>query len=106
MVGWMARERTTLKRIKKEVPLPPGWKWVMVVGEPAVEGPERQYRDEHSWLTWHKDASEWTVRIVPVGYKNAPGWYENMLVINTGSTDIVDAAKLLANYVYLGMVSP
>lgn len=104
MVGWMAR--ASLERIKEEVPLPPGWKWVMVVDEPAVEGPGRQYGDGHSWLTWHKDTSEWTVRIVPVGYKNTPHPYAEMLGINTGSTDIVDAAKLLANYVYLGMVSP
>ena len=45
------KEYSNFARVGKEVPLPPGWKWAMVVGEPAVEGPGRQYADEHSWLT-------------------------------------------------------
>lgn len=93
-----------LLRIRKEVPLPPGWKWVNVIGEPAVEGPGHTYQDEHSWLTWYKDRDEWVVRVVPVNYKNTR--YGASSSIDTGLADVVEAAKVLAGYVWLGMASP
>lgn len=96
-------QRANFARVQREVPLPPGWKWALVVGEPAVEGPGRTDRDERSWITLYSNG-QWNVRIVPPGYKDTPGW--EALSIDTGLTDIVEAAEVLASYVYMGMVSP
>ncbi len=100
------RERANFARVQREVPLPPGWKWAMVVGEPAVEGPGREYRDEHSWLTWYEENKQWVVRVVPVGYKCDPRWMDKVLMVAVDSTDVFEAAKVLASYVWMGMVSP
>lgn len=97
--------RANFARVHREVPLPPGWKWAMVGGEPAVEGPGRTDPDEHSWLTWYSNG-QWNVRIVPPGYRDDPEYHTKFMSIDTGLTDIVEAAKVLASYVYMGMVSP
>lgn len=98
-----SEEYSNFARVVADVPLPSGWKWAMVVGEPAVEGPGRTDRDEHSWITRYGNG-QWNVRVIPPGYKDTPGW--EALGIDTGLTDIVEAAKVLASYVYMGMVSP
>lgn len=100
------KERSNCARVEKEVPLPPGWKWAMVVGEPAVEGPGRQRADEHSWLTWYEENKQWVVRVIPAGYKDDPRWMDKLLMVAVDSTDVVEAAKVLAGYVWMGMVSP